>query len=114
MLQEGRARAPTGTQWPSPDASLVDYVEADRVKMLQVYRIKPAVLEAVETGDGGGRITYTQLRFSNNRVCAFSRHIDEALIVKLPLARPSVSGQIPLPSSSFPKFESYQAALSSL
>jgi hypothetical protein len=38
------AQARTVTQWPSPDASLVAYVEADRRNILEVYRIKPELI----------------------------------------------------------------------
>jgi len=37
-------QARTPSRWPSPDVSLVGYVEADRGKILQVYRIKPELI----------------------------------------------------------------------
>jgi hypothetical protein len=43
-MQRERARGRTATRWPSPDGSLVAYVEADRDKILQVYRIKPELI----------------------------------------------------------------------
>jgi hypothetical protein len=36
--------ARAATRWPTPDASLVEYVEADRGKILQVYGIKPELI----------------------------------------------------------------------
>jgi hypothetical protein len=44
MLERDKARARAATRWPTPDASLVAYVEADRGKILQVYRIKPELI----------------------------------------------------------------------
>jgi len=44
MLERDRPEAGTATRWPSPDASLVAYVEADRGKILQVYDIKPELI----------------------------------------------------------------------
>jgi hypothetical protein len=44
MLERDKARALPATRWPPPDASLVAYVEADRGKILQVYRIKPELI----------------------------------------------------------------------
>lgn len=44
MLERDKAGAWTATRWPTPDASLVAYVEADRSKILQVYRIKPELI----------------------------------------------------------------------
>jgi superfamily II DNA or RNA helicase len=44
MLERDKAEAWTATRWPTPDASLVAYVEADRSKILQVYRIKPELI----------------------------------------------------------------------
>jgi superfamily II DNA or RNA helicase len=41
MLKGHEAHKRDVTQWPPPDASLVAYVEADRDKILQVYKIKP-------------------------------------------------------------------------
>jgi hypothetical protein len=43
-MLRGKARARAATRWPSPDASLAAYVEADRDKILQVYRIKPDLI----------------------------------------------------------------------
>src|SRR5262249_31308917 len=43
-MQRERARKRTATRWPSPDASLVAYVEADCGAILQVYRIKPDLI----------------------------------------------------------------------
>ena len=44
VMQRERARGRTDTRWPSPDGSLVAYVEADRDNILQVYRIKPELI----------------------------------------------------------------------
>jgi superfamily II DNA or RNA helicase len=44
MLPRDEAQERTATRWPTPDASLVAYVEADRGKILQVYKIKPELI----------------------------------------------------------------------
>jgi hypothetical protein len=44
MLERDKPQTRTATRWPSPDASLVAYVEADRAKILQVYKIKPELI----------------------------------------------------------------------
>jgi hypothetical protein len=44
MLQQDKPPVPKAKRWPSPDASLVAYVESDRGKILQVYKIKPELI----------------------------------------------------------------------
>jgi hypothetical protein len=44
MLERDKARAGTATRWPSPDVSLVAYVEEKRGKILQVYQIQPELI----------------------------------------------------------------------
>ena len=44
MLKRDKARGLTATGWPPPDVSRVAYVDADRGKILQVYRIKPELI----------------------------------------------------------------------
>jgi hypothetical protein len=44
MLQRNKAGAGTATRWPTPDASLVAYVEEKRGTILQVYRIQPELI----------------------------------------------------------------------
>ena len=45
MLQRDRAPTPRATPWPSSDESLVAYVREDRSKILQVYKIKPELVQ---------------------------------------------------------------------
>jgi hypothetical protein len=44
MLEREKAPAGTATRWPSPDVSLVAYVEEKRGKILQVYKIQPELI----------------------------------------------------------------------
>jgi hypothetical protein len=44
MLERDEAQEGTATAWPSPDASLVAYVEEDRGNILKVYKIKPDLI----------------------------------------------------------------------
>src|SRR5712691_962244 len=44
MLERDEAQEGTTTVWPSPDATLVAYVEEDRGNILKVYKIKPDLI----------------------------------------------------------------------
>ncbi|WP_316166791.1 MULTISPECIES: DEAD/DEAH box helicase [unclassified Bradyrhizobium] len=44
MLEREKPKPIKATGWPPPDPSLVSYIEADRDKTLQVYRIKPELI----------------------------------------------------------------------